>query len=197
MMVDPQLGLAVLSADAAAMTTSYGIGPAANPGDVVTVLGANPAAASVTMNADGHLALDDWAGSTAEGTPVINAAGQLVGMCSHGSSGPELVSVATVGAMLPPVKPARNAPWLGIHIAAGDQPPLVVDWVGPDGPAAAVGLTTGDSISAVNGVAVTTVEELKAIIALHVPGDVITLTITHADQTSADVTVTLGTAPNM
>jgi hypothetical protein len=33
-----------------------------------------------------------WADSIAEGTPVVNADGLLVGMCSHGSNGPELVS---------------------------------------------------------------------------------------------------------
>jgi S1-C subfamily serine protease len=197
LMVDTKLGLAVLSAGAAGTTTSYGIGPAANPGDVVTVLGANPTSANVSVDEFGHLRLDAWAESTAEGTPVVNADGLLVGMCSHGSSGPELVSVASVGAMLPPNRPAQNSPWLGVHVVVGDQGTLIVDWVGPDGPSAAVGLVAGDSITAVDGVAIHGVDELKAAVAKHAPADVITLTITHADQTSADVAVTLGTAPNM
>jgi putative serine protease PepD len=197
LMVDPRLGLAVLSADAAGMATSYGIGPAASAGDVVTVLGANPTSANVSVDADGHFRLDSWGESTAEGTPVINADGLLVGMCSHGSSGLELVSVASVGAMLPPNRPAQNSPWLGVHVVVGDQGALVIDWVGPDGPSAAAGLVAGDSITAVDGVAIHGVDELKAAVSKHVPADVITLTITHADQTSADVAVTLGTAPNM
>jgi S1-C subfamily serine protease len=197
LMVDSKLGLAVLSADEAGMTTSYGIGPAANSGDVVTVLGANPTTANVSVDAEGHLRLDPWAESTAEGTPVINADGLLVGICSHGSSGFELVSVASVGAMLPSNKRPPNSPWLGVHVVVGDQGALVIDWVGPDGPSAAAGLVAGDSIAAVDAVAIHSVDELKAAVSKHAPGDVITLTITHADQTSTDVAVTLGTAPNM
>jgi S1-C subfamily serine protease len=99
--------------------------------------------------------------------------------------------------MLQSTRPAQNSPWLGVHVFVGDQGALVVDWVGPDGPSAAVGLVAGDSITAVDGVAIDGVDELKTAVAKHAPGDVITLTITHADQTSTDVAVTLGTAPNM
>ena len=191
LMVDRDLGLAVLSADVAALTTSYGIGPAVNPGDVVTVLGATPTSASVTLDAEGHLMLDAWAESLAEGTPVLNADGLLVGMCSRrGSSGAELVSVVNVAAMLAPAKPA---PWLGVRAAVNEQGGLVVDRVDPEGPAAAVGVVVGDIITAVDGVAVGTVDELKAIISHHAPDDVVTLTVTHADQSSIDVAVTLGT----
>ncbi|MEP7112851.1 MAG: PDZ domain-containing protein [Ilumatobacteraceae bacterium] len=197
LMVDRQLGLAVLSADAAAMTTSYGIGPIANPGDVVTVLGATPTYANVSMDAEGHLTLDTWATSTAEGTPVLNADGLLVGMCTHGSSGPQMISVASVGAMLPAAKPAQPSPWMGVKVADDAQGVPTVDRIDPDGPAAAVGLVPGDIITAVDGVVVNSVDTLKAAVAAHVPGDVITLTVTHVDQTTLDLTITLGTAPSM
>ena len=197
LMVDRDLGLAVLSADVAALTTSYGIGPALNPGDVVTVLGAIPTSANVTLDADGHLMLDAWAASLAEGTPVLNADGLLVGMCSRGSSGPELVSVVNVAAMLAPAKPAKPAPWLGVRVVVGEHGGLLIDRVDPDGPSAAVGVVVGDILSAVDGVAVAAVDELKATIAQHAPDDIVTLTVTHADQTSIDVAVTLGTAPSM
>jgi S1-C subfamily serine protease len=197
LMVDTRLGLALLSADAAAMTTSYGIGPEASPGDAVTVMGATPTSATVSLDADGHLTLDGWSGSTAEGTPVVNADGQLVGICSHGSSGPVLVSVANVGAMLPAAKQAKAAPWMGLHITANDQGALVIDRVADDGPSAAAGIVVGDVITAVNGVAVTSVDQVKAAIVAHAPNDVVTFTLTRADQTSADIAVTVGTAPSM
>jgi S1-C subfamily serine protease len=197
LMVDRDRGLAVLSADAAGSTTSYGIGPAASPGDVVTVMGATPTSASVSLRADGHLTLDTWGESTAEGTPVVNGDGLLVGICSHGSSGNELVSVASVAAMLAPVKPAPPAPWLGVHVASNAAGALAVDWVSPDGPSAAVGLVVGDIITAIDGNAVASVDALKAAIATHAPADVIKLTVTRADKTSVDVTITLGTAPGM
>jgi S1-C subfamily serine protease len=197
LMVDNDLGLAVLSADAAGMTTSYGLGPAASPGDVVTVAGPSPVSANVGINAEGHLTLDAWGSSMVEGTPVLNTDGLLVGICSHGASGPELVSVVNVGAMLPPAKPAQVAAWLGVKVTTGDQGALVVDRVDPDGPAAAVGIVVGDIITAVDGAAVTDRDGLKATIAAHAPADVVTLTVTHVDQTSGDIQVTLGTAPSM
>ena len=197
LMVDAHLGLALLSANAAAMTTSYGIGPEASPGDTVTIMGATPTSATVSVDADGHLTLDGWADSTAEGTPVVNADGQLVGICSHGSSGPVLVSVANVGAMLPAAKPTKVASWMGLHITADDQGALVIDRVADDGPSATAGIVVGDVITAVDGVAVTSVDQVKAAIVAHVPDDVVTLTLTHADQTTADIAVTVGTAPSM
>jgi S1-C subfamily serine protease len=192
LMVDRDLGLALLSADAASITTSYGIGPAASPGDVVTVLGATSTTANVGRDADGNLTLDSWSESTAEGTPVLNANGQLVGICSHGASGPLLVSVANVGAMLP-----QNKPWLGLHVTPDAQGALVIDRVAADGPAATAGVVVGDIITAVDGVAVTTYDQLKAAVSSHAPNDPITLTVTHADETSGDVGVTVGTAPPM
>jgi S1-C subfamily serine protease len=194
--VDRDIGLAVLSFDAAVMTRSYGIGAAPAAGDVVTVQGATPTDANVIVDADGRLRLDKWTSSMAEGTPVVDADGLLVGMCSHGVSGAELVSVANVAAMLPAPKPAQPAPWLGgVHVVDGDGGAARIDDVDGNGPAAAVGITVGDIIVAVNGVAVSGVDQLKAAVAGNVANDIVTLTITHADQTSSDVKVTLGVAP--
>ena len=67
----------------------YGIGPRPwHLATSVTVLGALPTSANVSVDAAGRLTLDAWADSMAEGTPVVNADGLLVGMCSHGSAGP-------------------------------------------------------------------------------------------------------------
>jgi putative serine protease PepD len=197
LMVDQDLGLAVLSGDAASMTTSYGIGPAPKAGDVVTVLGDTPTSANVGVDASGKLTLDAWSPSTPEGTPVVNADGLLVAMCSHGNSGNELVSVASVAAMLPPTKPSKPSPWLGIHVAADAHGALVIDMVGPNGPSSIVGIVVGDIVTAVDGAPVSSVDELKKIVMSHAPGDAVTLSITHADQTTGDITVTLGTAPSM
>ena len=177
--------------------TSYGIGPAAEPGDVVTVIGALPTSANVSVDADGHLTLDAWADSMAEGTPVINADGLLVGICSHGSSGPELVSVANVAAMLH--LPSRRRPgrgWVFMSSRVITARPSI-DCVGANGPAAAAGLVVGDVITAIDGVVVSGVEELKTTLATYVPSDMITLTIIHADQTSSEIAVTLATTPSM
>ncbi len=161
-MVDRDLGLAVLSADTAWFAGSYSIGPAVNAGDVVTVRSAEPTSANVSVDTDGRLILDAWGASMAEGTPVLNADGMLVGMCSRGASGPELVSVANVATMLPAPKPAQAVAWLGVHVVDGDQGAPAIDGVDADGPAAAAGIATGDIITAVDGVAVNGVDQLKA-----------------------------------
>ncbi len=197
LLVDREVGLAVLSADAATLNSSFGIGPAAADGDVVTVLGALPISANVRIDAAGHLTLDAWADSIAEGTPIVNADGLLIGMCSHGDDGPEVVSVANVAAMLPAAKQAQATPYLGVHVVDGDHGTPVIDSIDGNGPTAAAGLIAGDSITAVDGAAVGTVDQLKAVIATHQPADVVILTIAHADQTSTDVTITLGIAPAM
>ena len=197
LMVDREVGLAVLSADAATSTNSYGIGPEAAEGDVVTVLGASPTSANVRVDASGHLTLDAWADEMSEGTPILNADGLLVGMCSHGASGPEVVSVTHVAAMLPAAKRAQANPYLGVHVVDTDGVGPVIDGIDGNGPAASAGVASGDAITAVDGVAIAGVDQLKAAIAAHLPGDVITLTVVHADQTSSDVAITLGTAPSM
>jgi S1-C subfamily serine protease len=198
LMVDRDRGLAFLSTDVAGMTKSYGVGPAASAGDVVTVLGANATSANVGIDDSGRVTLDAWGESTPEGAPVVNADGLLVGICTHGTAGPELVSVANLGAMLPSSKPAKVAAWLGVKVLTDDQGSLVVTQLDPEGPAAAVGMLVGDVITAVDGQEVSNRDELKAAIAAHVPDDVVTLTVTHAGEvTAADFAVTLGAAPSM
>jgi S1-C subfamily serine protease len=197
LMVDTHRGLAVLSAEAASMTSSYGIGPAASPGDVVTVVGSTTTSANVGVDAAGHLTLDAWAKSTPEGAPILNAAGQLVGICSHSASGYEVISVENVGNMLPPAKPPKPTPWLGVKVTEGDDDVLTVTWLDPEGPAATVGLVLGDVISAVDGAPVSTPEEMKAAIAAYAPGDVVNVTVTHADLTIVEVPITLVDAPSM
>ncbi|HZX55780.1 MAG TPA: PDZ domain-containing protein, partial [Ilumatobacteraceae bacterium] len=197
LMVDRDRGLAVLSADAAAVTTSYGIGPAASAGDSVTVLGATPTAAKVMVGADGRMTLDGWPQSTPEGAPIVNGDGQLVGICSRGSAGVEIIGVANVAAMLAPSKPVPGAAWLGVHVTANDQGAPTIDKVDPEGPAAGVGVAVGDLVTAIDGIAIHNVDELKVAISTHQPDQDVTLTLTHADQTAADVVVTLGSTPSM
>ena len=108
-----------------------------------------------------------------------------------------VISVANVAAMLAPSKPVPGAAWLGIHVTAGNQGAPTVDKVDPDGPAAAVGVAVGDVVTAIDGVAIHSVDELKVAIATHQPDQNVTLSVTHADQTANDLVVTLGSAPSM
>ncbi len=62
-------------------------------------------------------------------------------------------------------------------------------------PAAEAGLAEGDTITAVDGVAVADADALSAALAEHAPGDQVTLTWTTADGSSASAAVTLIAGP--
>jgi hypothetical protein len=191
--VDRDAGVALLAAQPGDGSTTFTLGQAVAVGDVVTILGQHPMTATVITNAEGQLTLDGWNAGLAEGTPVVNSNGQLVAMCSHGSTGTELVSVAGVGTILPPSKPAQPpAASPGLHIADANTPTtLTVDAVDANGPAALGGIVVGDIITAIDSAALTSSDQWKAAIAAHAPGDVVTLTVVHADQTTANMTLTL------
>ena len=64
-------------------------------------------------------------------------------------------------------------------------------------PSAAAGIVAGDVITAVDGVAVTSVDQIKAALSPTRPTTSSRCPITHADQTTADIAVTVGAAPSM
>jgi serine protease Do len=65
-----------------------------------------------------------------------------------------------------------------------------------NGPAYQAGLQSGDVITALNGTTVSSMSEIKSILAQLNPGDVITVTVARSDQggnyAEQDITVTLG-----
>ena len=73
---------------------------------------------------------------------------------------------------------------------------VTLDGTIADTPADKAGLVAGDVITAVDGVTVLTLAELKAIVTSHDPGDVITVTYTDGDGVvqSAQITLTEGPA---
>jgi S1-C subfamily serine protease len=148
----------------------------------------------VHVDAKGKMTLDVWDTSIAEGTPVVNADGLLVGMCSHNSAGPMLVNVANLASLMQS-KPQPGA-WLGIHIVDSAAGP-VIDAINPDGPAGRAGIAAGDVVTALDGLTIATIDDLKNAVAGYAPGDTVTVTVLHADQSVADVSVTFGTAPSI
>ncbi|MBO1738806.1 S1C family serine protease [Leifsonia sp. TF02-11] len=62
-------------------------------------------------------------------------------------------------------------------------------------PAAAAGLTTGDTITAVNGTAIDSASALTAALGAHAPGDSVSVTWTDASGASHTATVTLAQGP--
>lgn len=84
--------------------------------------------------------------------------------------------------------------YLGIGLEPSSAPPLVVSTV-EGGAADDAGITAGDTITSLNGTAISTAEQLRAALADLDPGDQATLRWTDSDGAEHAATVTLGRAP--
>ena len=152
------------------------------------------------------------------GGPLINAAGQVVGLNdqieTNNTNGQGEGSSSGVGFATPSnsdvriakeiiaTGKARNA-WLGVSLdpsvsggagiaksaTASNEPP-----VASGSPAAKAGLQPGDVITAVNGAHVTSVNQFVATIANYAPGDTVTLTVNRSGSTKS-IKLTLGSQP--
>jgi len=86
--------------------------------------------------------------------------------------------------------------YLGVEVS-GSALGAGIDVVGvqPNTPAASAGIVAGDSITAVNGQAATTPDQLHTLLNAHRPGDRVQVTFTDQTGASHTVTVTLATGP--
>jgi putative serine protease PepD len=86
--------------------------------------------------------------------------------------------------------------YLGVTVADTSPPVgVLVFSVPPGGPAAAAGIKPGDIITGLDGKPVTSAQELNELVAGMAPGQKVTVAITHADGSTATVTVTIGQYP--
>jgi len=146
------------------------------------------------------------------GGPLLNLAGQVVGINTAVETNAQGIGFAiptsTVEHILPQLLRYGHVvrPWLGVFITNdstllaqeyGLPTPLgvVVVAVEPNSPAAQAGIVAGDVITAINGKMVTSVNALKAVIAVGHPGETVTVTVNQAGQVR-QLPVTLGQEPN-
>ena len=198
-------GIAMLTtSDASAAAATFKIASSPHDGDSVTLLGAEPATVAVHVGDDGNLSLQSWGdGDVAEGTPVVNAQGKVVALCSRSSGGPKLVTI-NQAALRNALDSATNSStaattagkaYLGVSLNADPKGSLTVYAVEPDGPAATAGVVAGDTVIAVDGEALSSSDDLAGALAEHVPGDAVTVTVAHPDGTQSTFDVVLATSP--
>jgi S1-C subfamily serine protease len=84
--------------------------------------------------------------------------------------------------------------FLGVQLATDSGEPLLAGTLS-DGPAAAAGLSAGDTITALDGHAVTSTVGLRRLIASHAPGDTVSVTWTDAAGSRRTADVILAQAP--
>lgn len=100
---------------------------------------------------------------------------------------------ATAEATEQAAQPSEARPFLGVSLQDADSGVTVAEVL--DGSAAAdADVQAGDIITAINGTAVTTVEEVKSAVAGLNVGDEITIDVTRGDETLS-LTATLGSQP--
>jgi S1-C subfamily serine protease len=211
-MVDEDAGIAVLvvaspdtspgpSSPDPSMPPAVAVEP--EPGDVVTVLrGTDSDSRSAARLGDAvsdnggrellHAEVGDQIG---EGAPVIDADGNLVGLCTESGERTWVVPAAALArAVDASLEMTRSTAWLGITGERADTGGVSVVEVEEGSPAAAAGLIAGDVLVAVEGRAVLSLAELAIDLGEHMPGDLVTITVDR-DGTSIEMSVVLGERP--
>jgi putative serine protease PepD len=190
----------------------------ADVGDQVMVLGDSdlevtfPAAGEALDFGPASAAESNPVADLAEGTPVVDSEGALVGLCTmvtadDGGTAVHVVSIAallgtepTASAPVPGVEPSEpdttsttNAPgatdraaWLGVQLEhEADHIGARIDAVMPGSPADTAGLRVGEVVVAIDGRMVASVNDLVAAIAAHQIGDVVVLTVIEPTDVNA------------
>ena len=196
------------------------IGNAKGTGDLVTARGVVTATDEPLTIGDGYggdtfesltglIEIDADVVSGDSGGPLVDDDGDVIGMVTAASSGSNDIRgyAITIGDAMAIVKQIRSGEatdtvhigptaFMGVTLADEQgEGGVTLDGTITDTPADKAGLVAGDTITSVDGAAVSTVEELKAIVRSHDPGDEIHVKYTDAGGTSHTVTLTLTEGP--
>jgi S1-C subfamily serine protease len=147
------------------------------------------------------------------GGPLVNMAGQVVGINTAGANQAENIGFAIqVDSLKPTIfqaaeNPSQPVAFMGISSADASDPSVqfefnpqvnsgavIVDLVS-GGPAEQAGIQVGDVIVQFGGQTVDSAERLGELIREHRPGDQVEVGIVHSDGSRDTLTVTLGVNP--
>lgn len=209
-MVDEEMGIAVLvvsspdtpqDPDSPDPSMPPAVADDPEPGDLVTVVSGTDSRSAARLgdevadNGGRELLYADVGGEIDEGAPVIDADGNLVGLCTESGKRTWVVpAAALVRAVDASLEMTRSSAWLGITGERAESGGVSVLQVDEGSPAALSGLEIGDVVVAVEGRPVLSLAELAIDLGEHAPGDLVTITVDRND-TSIDVAVVLGERP--
>jgi S1-C subfamily serine protease len=138
---------------------------------------------------------------------VFNSSGEVVGMNVAASSGSRYVTgyaipISTVEAVADQILAGDTASninlgysgYLGVGLDSSTTAPLVVE-VTDGGGADDAGIVPGDTITTLNGTAITSGDQLRSLLAKTSPGTRVTVGWTTSGGAARTATVTLGSGP--
>ena len=197
----------------------YSVGNAEGTGKLVTAVGTVGAVnQSLTIGSDGSNSSEHLTGliqlnsdvvSGDSGGPLFDKTGKVIGMVTAASSGSAVVTgyainIAQVLKIADAIEAGRASSeivlgypaFAGINIASTTVTSGVpVASTFPGMPAAKAGITRGDTITAVNGIAMNSAAQLSSAIQAHKVGDTVTITWITAAGVSRSAAVTLVAGP--
>jgi S1-C subfamily serine protease len=203
----------------AAGQSVYSVGNAEGTGRLVTAAGTVGAVGqSLTIGSDasdtsehltGLIQLNSDVVSGDSGGPLFDKNGKVIGIVTAASSGSAVVTgyainIAQVLKIADAIESGTTSSeivlgypaFAGINIASTPTTTGVpVGSTFPGMPAASAGITAGDTITAVNGIAMTSATQLSAAIQAHKVGDTVTITWVTAAGVSRSAPVTLVAGP--
>jgi S1-C subfamily serine protease len=193
------------------------IGNAEGTGDLVAAAG--PVSAtdqSITVSSDvtgdpetlyGLIEVNADVVSGDSGGPLLDADGQVIGIVTAASSGQRDITgfAITIGSALGVAQQIESGvesgnvtiglpAFLGVTLGQG-APGTTIAGTVQGSAAASAGLVAGDTITAINGTAVTTGSDLSALIAAQATGAQVTVSYTDSTGAAQQVVVTLGEGP--
>ena len=197
----------------------YSVGNAEGTGDLVTAVGTVGAVnQSLTIGSDasdtsehltGLIQLNSDVVSGDSGGPLFDKSGKVIGMVTAASSGSATVTgyainIAQVLKVADAIESGTVSSdivlgypaFAGINIASTPTTSGVpVASTFPGMPASKAGITTGDTITAVNGIAMSSATQLSAAIQAHKVGDTVTINWVTAAGVARSAAVTLIAGP--
>ncbi len=196
-MVDEAAGIAVLSVPSEIDASVVQLSPETSQVTGIVMTSPAPLRVSVVSDASGVHLMYDRDTEPGEGSPVLDQQGRLLGMCTMNAQGASLVSVDTMLKALDQAEALDAPAWLGIQPDAAATGEVSVSAVMAEGPAAVAGIHPGDVIRAINGIPISSLDELGQIIAEHTAGQSVTITVARrGSSTTTSITITLSKRPD-
>jgi hypothetical protein len=185
--VDQQRGLALLGADRTALEgiVPRGLITSIDQSTRVAPLSDTSVALTLVEDQDGALWVTGWVGDVPaalnDGVPLADPSGLLVGFCVKRDGGMLLVALNSIADLML-ARADSESSWLGITIGEPQGDGLTVASVLLESPAATAGLLEGDTIVAIDDVAINSIEALDTSLMRLAPGVTVQVDILRAGE---------------